>query len=184
VALHREVAAALERQHAAALDAVIEALAYHTWEGGDWERAAAHATRAAEHALALSAPRQAVAHLDRAFAASERAGVTPGVGLFLGRGLANETLGEFQRAHDDFTTALERARAGSDLRGAWDALYALGMLWSARDYARAGEYRRDALAVSRSSRIVCSDRGAHTDGSRSERPLLHRQSGAGRPRCF
>jgi len=150
VALHREVAAALERQHAAALDAIIEALAYHTWEAGDWERAAAHATRAAEHALALSAPRQAVAHLDRAFAASERAGVTPGVGLFLGRGLANETLGEFQRAHDDFTTALERARAGSDLRGAWDALYALGMLWSARDYARAGEYRRDALAVSRS----------------------------------
>ena len=32
VALHREVAAALERQHANALDAVVEALAYHAWE--------------------------------------------------------------------------------------------------------------------------------------------------------
>jgi len=40
VALHREVAATLERQHAQSLDAVVEALAYHAWEAGDWERAA------------------------------------------------------------------------------------------------------------------------------------------------
>ena len=149
VALHREVAAALERHRADSLDAVIEALAYHAWEAGDWQRAAGYAARAAQHALALSAPRQAVAHLDRAFAASERAGVAPGVELLLARGRANETLGEFQRAHDDFTAALDQARGASHLRGEWDALYALGMLWSARDYARAGEYRRGALAVSR-----------------------------------
>src|SRR6185503_2129715 len=112
-ALHREVAAALERQHAASLDAFVEALAYHTWEAGDWERAARYAAAAARHALALSAPREAVANLDRAFAASDRAGVTPGVDLHVARGRANETLGEFQRAHDDFTAALERTRAGS-----------------------------------------------------------------------
>ena len=147
--LHREVAATLERQHAASLDAFVEALAYHTWEAGDWERAARYAAAAARHALALSAPREAVAHLDRAFAASERAGVTPGVDLHVARGGANETLGEFQRAYDDFTAALERARAASDARGEWEALYALGMLWSARDYARAGEYRREALTVAR-----------------------------------
>jgi DNA-binding CsgD family transcriptional regulator len=97
----------------------------------------------------LSAPREAVAHLDRAFAASERAGVIPGVELHVARGRANETLGEFQRAHDDFTAALDRARARSDARGEWEALYALGLLWSARDYARAGDYRREALAVAR-----------------------------------
>ena len=42
------------------------------------QRAADYAARAAQHALALSAPREAVAHLDRAFAALERSGAPPG----------------------------------------------------------------------------------------------------------
>jgi DNA-binding CsgD family transcriptional regulator len=150
VALHREIAAALERQHASSPDAVVESLAYHAWEAGDWERAATYAARAARHALKLSAPREAVAHLDRAFSASERSGVAPAIELYLARGRASETLGEFQRADEDFTTALERARASADARAEWEALYALGMLWAARDYSRAGAYRRDALNVSRS----------------------------------
>jgi DNA-binding CsgD family transcriptional regulator len=149
VALHREVAAALERQHADSLDAVVEALAYHAWESGDWGRAAQYAARAAKHAAALSAPREAVAHLDRAFAALERSGATPPIELHLARGRANETLGEFQRANDDFATALRRGRDSGDTRTAWEALYALGMLWAARDYNRAGEYRREALQAAR-----------------------------------
>jgi len=149
VALHREVAVALERQHAHALDGVVEALAYHSWEAGDWVRAAEYAARAGEHAAALSAPREAVAHLDRAFTASERAGVEPTIGCYLARGSANETLGEFQRANDDFHGVLERARAAPDRRAEWEALYALGKLWAARDYERAGEYRREALERAR-----------------------------------
>ena len=149
VALHREVAAALERQHAASLDAVVEALAYHAWEAGDWERAARYAASAARHALALSAPREAVAHLDRAFIALERSGTRPAVDLYLARGRASETLGEFTRAAEDFTTVLARARAESNPRVEWEALHALGMLWAARDYGRAGEYRGEALAVAR-----------------------------------
>ena len=149
VALHREVAAALERQHADSLDAVVEALAYHAWESGDWERAASYAARAAEHARTLSAPREAVAHLDRAFAALERSGVPPAIDLYLARGRANETLGEFTRANDDFNVALSRARHAGDGRREWEALYALGMLWAARDYSRAGEYRHEALQLAR-----------------------------------
>jgi len=149
VVLHREVAAALERQHAHALDGVVEALAYHSWEAGDWARAAEYAARAGVHAAALSAPREAVAHLDRAFTASERAGVEPTLGCYLARGSANETLGEFQRANDDFHGLLERARATGDRHAEWEALYALGKLWAARDYERAGAYRRDALERAR-----------------------------------
>jgi DNA-binding NarL/FixJ family response regulator len=149
VALHREVAAALGRQHANSLDTVVEALAYHSWESGDWAQAATFAARAAQHAVALSAPREAVGHLDRAFAAFERSGTEPAVELHLARGRANETLGEFQRANDDFSAALSRARAAADVRTEWESLYALGMLWAARDYGRAGEYRREALAVAR-----------------------------------
>jgi DNA-binding CsgD family transcriptional regulator len=149
VALHREVAAAIERRHQQALDPVVESLAYHAWEAGDWERAANYAARAARHALALSAPREAVVHLDRAFAALDRCGALPPLDLHLARGHATETLGDFQRADDDFTTVLDRARQASDVRGEWESLQALGMLWSARDYNRAGEYRREALSVSR-----------------------------------
>ena len=150
VALHREVAAALERSNVGSPDAVVVALAYHASEAGDWVRAADYAARAARHAVALSAPREAVAHLARAFAASERAGIDVGTELYLARGRAHETLGEFQRAHEDFATALVGARAARDQRAEWEALHSLGRLWAARDYSRAGEYRRDALAVSRS----------------------------------
>ena len=149
VALHRNVAAALERAHAGALEGVVEALAYHTWEAGEWTRAADYAARAARHAMALSAPREAVAQLDRAFQASEKAGITVTVELLLARGWANETLAEFDRAREDFTSALDRARAVGDQRTAWEALHALGMLWAARNYSRAGDYRRDALTVAR-----------------------------------
>src|SRR5690349_13738420 len=149
VALHRQVAAALERQYAHALDAVVEALAYHSWEAGDWARAAEYAARAGVHAATLSAPREAVAHLDRAFTASERAGVEPTFGCYVARGSANETLGEFQRANDDFHGVLERARAAGDRHAEWEALYALGKLWAARDYERAGVYRREALELAR-----------------------------------
>ncbi|MBW8770977.1 MAG: AAA family ATPase [Gemmatimonadetes bacterium] len=149
VALHRAVAAALERTHAGALEGVVEALAYHAWEAGEWTRAAEFAARAARHAMALSAPREAVAQLDRAFQASEKAQTTVSVELLLARGWANETLAEFDRAREDFSTALDRARAAGDQRTAWEALHALGLLWAARDYARAGDYRRDALTVAR-----------------------------------
>jgi len=149
IVLHREIATALEESSARSPDAFVEALAYHAWEAGDWERSATYAARAARHALALSAPREAIAHLDRAFASSENAHVAVSTELLLARGGVNETLGDFQRAHDDFTAALDRARIAGDQRSEWNALYALGLLWAARDYLRAGEYRRTALTLSR-----------------------------------
>ena len=149
VALHRAVASALEQAHGGSIDTIVESLAYHAWEAGDWERAARYAARAADHALALSAPREAVGHLDRAIAASERAGTAASTHLFLSRGRANETLGEFQRSHEDFSHALDRARSAGDSRLEWDAAHALGLLWAARDYARAGDYRRNALDIAR-----------------------------------
>lgn len=149
IALHRDVAAALERSSSRSPDAVVDALAYHAWEAGDWEPAARYAAQAAQHALALSAPREAVTQLDRAFAASEHASLDVSLELLLARGSANETLGDFQRSHEDFAAVLDRARTAGDRRAEWNALYALGLLWAARDYSRAGEYRRAALTVAR-----------------------------------
>jgi len=148
VALHRRVAVALE-QSGSRSPSTIEALAYHTWEAGDWQHAASYALIAARHAMTLSAPREALVHLDRAFAAESALGEVS-TALYLERGRAQETLGEFQRAHESFTEALQHGRASNDHRGVWEALHALGMLWAARDYDRAGEYRQQALETSRS----------------------------------
>ena len=110
VALHREVAAALERHHAASLDAVVEALAYHTWEAGDWGRAAPYAARrCAPRDRPLRAARSGGASRPRALRRRSARAWSPRLELYVARGRANETLGEFQRAHDDFTVALDRA---------------------------------------------------------------------------
>jgi DNA-binding CsgD family transcriptional regulator len=149
IALHREIAAQIERLHAGALDAHVQALAYHTFEAGDWSAARQWATRAAARATMMQAPREALAQLDRAFESAARANELPPVELLLARGGAAEMVGKFDAAHEQFTLAFERAtRDGADTL-AWNALHALGLLWSARDYVRAGDYRRDALALAR-----------------------------------
>jgi DNA-binding CsgD family transcriptional regulator/tetratricopeptide (TPR) repeat protein len=150
VALHRAIATALEQDHARRpQDESDEALAYHTFEAGAWEPARRYALRAAERALTLSAPREALQHFERAVTATENAGLQADASLFIGRGQAHETLGAFGLANDDFSAALTAARESGDRRSEWKALHALGMLWAARDYDRAGQYRLDALEVAR-----------------------------------
>jgi DNA-binding CsgD family transcriptional regulator len=148
-ALHRAVADALECREGPA-DPYIESLAYHAFGARDWHRALAASVRAADHALGLDAPREALGHLDRALEAAAHAGVAPNAALRLARGRALETLGDLQGAHDDFSVALDASRREGRDADSWEALHALGMLWAARDYARAGGYRRQALALARS----------------------------------
>ncbi|MEP6620880.1 MAG: AAA family ATPase [bacterium] len=148
VALHRAIATALEAQRGPGHDDD-DALAYHTFEAGDWESARHYALRAATRALALSASHEALQHFERAVTATKNAGQQPDTSLLLGRGRAYETLGAFSQANDDFLDALGIAREAGDRRTEWAALHALGMLWAARDYERAGRYRRHALDVAR-----------------------------------
>lgn len=148
VVLHRAVADALEQQ-GGPVDAYIESLAYHAHSARDWHRALKASTRAADHALSLAAPREALIHLDRAIDAANQAGIEPDGVIHLARGRALEILGDLQGAHAEFSTALDGARNDGRDRDAWESLHALGMLWAARDYARAGEYRREALVQAR-----------------------------------
>ena len=148
-ALHRAVADAMERQNGPP-ETYVESLAYHAFGARDWPRALAASARAADHALTLDAPREALGHLDRALEAAAHAGVTSNATLRLMRGRALETIGDLQGAHDDFSAALETSRRERRDTDSWEALHALGMLWAARDYARAGDYRRQALALARS----------------------------------
>lgn len=149
VALHRAIATTLRTRWHESTHDLDEDLAYHAFESSAWESAGFHARRAADHAWTLCAPREALQQLDRAVVATVRAGIIADPALLIARGRAHETLGSFAQANEDFTMACDAAREQGHRAVAWQALHALGMLWAARDYERAGQYRRDALALAR-----------------------------------
>ncbi|MEP6731446.1 MAG: AAA family ATPase [bacterium] len=149
VAMHRAIAQALEQQPSASGRDAEDALAYHSFEAGEWDAARRYALSAAEHALALCAPREALRQFDRAVSATIFAGTRLDSSLLVSRGSAYETVGAFQQADRDFVAALDAARAANDASAEWIALHALGMLWAARDYGRAGRFRHEALEVAR-----------------------------------
>ncbi len=154
IALHRAIADALD-SHGALPDARVESLAYHAYEAQDWPRALVALARAAEHALSLQAPREALSHVERAFAAATNSGVSPDATLRLVRARALETLGDFEGADADFRVALEQAQRDGGESDAWNALHALGMLWAARDLCARGRVpARRAHAGSRHRRRV------------------------------
>ena len=114
-----------------------------------WEQALAYGQRAGEQAQALYAPQAATLHFTRALAAASHLSLTPAASLYRARGLAYETLGDFERARADHETALQLADAASDRHAQWQALLDLGLLWAGRDYAQTGDYYQRALALAR-----------------------------------
>ena len=70
--------------------------------------------------------------------------------VYLLRGQAYETLGDFERARSDYERALEIARSVHDQSAEWQSLIALGFLWTGRDYTQAGTYYQQALELARS----------------------------------
>lgn len=146
-ALHRRVADALERR--AGGDAYLADLSLHYAEAGVWEKALVYARRAGDYAGAMHSPRAAVEHLTRALRAADALGLPPQGDLLRARGLAFETLGEFEAARADHEAALAAARAINDRGAEWQALLDLGFLWAARDYGVAGGFFDAALALAR-----------------------------------
>jgi tetratricopeptide (TPR) repeat protein len=143
-ALHRVVAAAIEHLYADRLMEQHEALAYHYFEGEEWEKACSYAERVAQRAQSLYAPRAVIEHMTRAITASINCdpeccpeSVPPG--LHRMRGLAYEAIGEFDLSRADHEAAIASARERDDRRAEWQARVDLGMLWASRDYDRTGE---------------------------------------------
>lgn len=147
--LHRRVAEAIERNAGASLAAHAADLALHYGEAGVWDKALEFARRAGEHARAMHSPRAAVEHLTRALRAADALGLPVRSDLYRSRGLAFETLGDFDAARGDFEAALAASRAVGDRSHEWQALLDLGLLWASRDYGTAGGYFGAALALAR-----------------------------------
>jgi DNA-binding CsgD family transcriptional regulator/tetratricopeptide (TPR) repeat protein len=66
-----------------------------------------------------------------------------------GRGQAYETLGAFDPARIDLEAMVQVAQTLGDGPSEWQALLDLGLLWAARDYARARGYLDAALTLAR-----------------------------------
>jgi tetratricopeptide (TPR) repeat protein len=149
-ALHRTIAEAVERLYASTFEGHLAELASHFSEAGAWEQALAYEQRAGEQAQALYAPRAAIGHFTRALDAASQLALTPPVRLYRARGLAYETLGDFEQARADQETTLQLARLAGDRRSEWRALLDLGLLWAGRNYVQTGNYYQQALALARS----------------------------------
>jgi DNA-binding CsgD family transcriptional regulator/tetratricopeptide (TPR) repeat protein len=147
--LHGRMAQAIEQIHAGALEAHLEALAYHFFEAAMWSKALDYAQQAGEKALALYAPHAAAEHFTRAITAAGRLSIKPAA-LYRLRGQAFDILGNFDRAREDYETALSVAQDAGEQHAAWQTLLDLGLLWASRDYERTGDYCRQALALARS----------------------------------
>jgi len=148
-ALHRTIAQTLEQLHEAALDTSLADLAYHCDEAELWSKAMEYARRAAAQAQALSTPRAAVEEWTRVTQAALHLGQAVPPTCYLGRGQAYATLGDFEQAQADYERALHAARQTEDGRLEWQSILNLGVLWTGRDYKRAGAYFQQAVDIAR-----------------------------------
>ena len=147
--LHHSVAQTMERIYANALDGRLGDLAYHFYMAGEWAKVLEYAQRAGEKAQALYAPRAAIEQYTRALEAMQRLAQIPAPGLYRARAQCYELLGDFSAAREDYTRALETARATHDSQMEWQSLLDLGYLWTGLDYTQAGDYLHRALALAR-----------------------------------
>ena len=148
-ALHRTIAETFERLYASTIEAYLADLAAHFFEAGVWEKALEYGQRAGEQAQALYASQVATLHFTRALDAARQLSLTPPIGLYRARGLAYETLGDFERARADHEAALQAAHLAGNRHEEWQSLIDLGFLWAGRDYAQSGDYYQQALALAR-----------------------------------
>ena len=143
-ALHRQVGDLLAGHPRPTLSTV----ANHLYEAGD-ERAVEWLARAAEQARSLFAPQTVIDHASRGIDLANRLGADEPLGLYRLRGLARESLGDFDGAREDHDRVLEHARERGDQQAEWQALLDLGALWAFQDYERTREFCEQAVALAR-----------------------------------
>jgi DNA-binding CsgD family transcriptional regulator len=147
-ALHRRITEALQAIQASKNHERLAELAYHSYEAGMWELTLHFSQEAGEKAqYELHTPRAAVDNYNRAFEAARQLAIPAPLVLFHERGQMHETLGEFELALADYEAELSDARLRNNPQSEWQALIDLGFLTASRDYAKAGDYFRSALAI-------------------------------------
>jgi len=151
--LHGQIATSLEAfyEGEGQLDTIAVQLAHHFYKAGDYNQALRYFTLAGKRAARLYANDEAIAHYTQAIGLAKRVSLNAAslARLHSERGLAYETLGEFDRAYRDHEEALQIARAAGEHQMEWQALLTIGKLWSSRDYDRTRDYYERALKLAR-----------------------------------
>ncbi|HLY28779.1 MAG TPA: AAA family ATPase, partial [Aggregatilineales bacterium] len=144
--LHLAVGRILESLDAERIGELAPVLAHHFSEAGSKADALKYFILAGENAAAKYANAEAIAHFGKAIelCAADDLSLPR---LHRLRGLAYETLGEFDKARLDQEAALEIARTTLNKRAEWQATLDLGMLWAGRDYGKTESYFRQALSL-------------------------------------
>jgi DNA-binding NarL/FixJ family response regulator len=124
-------------------------LAYHFYESGNWEKALHYGEAAGIQALHNFTPHAALVHFARAAESADRLALPLSPAIIRQRGLARQMIGNFEDALADFEITLRNARIKGNRQAEWQALYDLGFLWMARDYARTDSYLLEALSLAR-----------------------------------
>ena len=148
--LHRAVGTALEVLHVATPGSRVAQLAYHYYAAGEWGKALVYAHQAGAQAQALYEPRAAAEQRTRALTAADHLPQPQAwLPMLRGRAWAYEMLGQIDEARGDYERALTLARNQGDRQEEWRTLLDLGALWSAQDYAQAGDCYQQALDLAR-----------------------------------
>jgi len=151
--IHRRIALALESLVSVAHAPAAAELAIHLEAGMDWDGAIGYLERAAEHAMAHCANREALAYTRRALTLAERLpddqGQRRGIRLWRRSASVRRSLGDMRGALADLDAMLATARAIGDRSGEVQALIDLSrvLVWlNRRDCL---ERAAEALACSR-----------------------------------
>jgi DNA-binding CsgD family transcriptional regulator/energy-coupling factor transporter ATP-binding protein EcfA2 len=149
-ALHQSLLHILEESEPTFPDTRLAELSYHAHQAEVWQAALRYGILAGQRALALHSPRAAVEHFSHAIEAADQLREPVSWELYMQRGKAYDDLGEFQSALNDYESALHATEDSGDPATEWQALIAMALLWSARDYHRAEAYCLRALALAQS----------------------------------
>jgi DNA-binding CsgD family transcriptional regulator/predicted negative regulator of RcsB-dependent stress response len=98
----------------------------------------------------MYAPRAALEHFTRAWEAAHQLHHVLPPRFYHQRGQAYDTLGKFEQACSDYERALAIAHKSHDDLAEWQSLLDLGLLWTGRDYQRAGGYFQTAAHLAQS----------------------------------
>jgi len=151
-ALHRLVGLAIEELYADRLAEHYEAMAFHNYEGQDWEKTLEYAEKAGDKAAATYANQDALDYYARAIEIAERIGgseaLRTAAALAEKRGLVNFGIGDPDAAVEDYTQMRRCAEAIGDRRLEGMALGWMGaMNLYGSDPEQGEQHLREALQV-------------------------------------
>lgn len=121
----------------------------HFFAALEWAPALHWARIAAEEALRLYAPHEAIVYLSRAIHATQHLPDAPMAELYHLRGQAYETIGELASAQADYEAGLHAAQAADSPADEWQALFDLGSLWLTRNAQHAAAHLEGMHVVAR-----------------------------------